>query len=551
MAFFDAWRGLPIFCWAYGTPEAWQEEFGQDLYREKIQDYSRIYDDQIAPILFDMGMKFNLGGEQDKSRLETTSRPIGVFDFSLASKGLYKVQEYYSKEIAIEYPDLFQSFLLPSGVIPPNLVDNIVIGGVKSFVYNHQGKTYVLDKRQKGTTATNDGLKDAKLKFATTTKDVYLKFKRVGGKVKYAEIYSLFYYTSLEGNSEFAIRHLPALMTAQYFESMGIKTRVYMTRFVNITDATGTLKEKDLLTNAELPMYNQRVNYSGSSGFDDNIIFAPIIVKDFGQDLDWKSCLAVSQRSPGQMYDKIVKNMLKKEVQGKPFDPYGNPDQTQARYLEAFVRYKEKYQTYVKEGIWKSKEIQEDAQLLFHSQSIKYYLSIVRGALTSVFDSNNITPSSEWKDVLAKSVVARTFFEWWMKTSAGRCRDTLMVMNASQPRKEMQKIIDEFKSRIDEIKAYLEIVVPRTYASNSSPNNKLEREIAVMLIRRNYINNILEKEGLALDLNGNYNYEQYLNQIIEDATIYAEGPLFPTDLETTERLNERAALLVSDIKLRS
>ena len=549
MEFFGAWKGLPIFCWAYGTPEAWQEEFGQDLYREKIQEYSRIYDDQIAPILFDMGMKFNLGGEQDKSRLETTSRPIGVFDFSLASKGLYKVQEYYSKEIAIEYPDLFQSFLLPSGVVPPNLVDNIVIGGVKSFVYNHNGKMYVLDKRQKGTTATNDGLKDAKLKFATTTKDVYLKFKRVGGKVKYAEIYSVFYFTSLNDNDEYAIRHLPALMTAQYFESMGIKTRVYMTRFVRM-NKNGVLREKDLFTNAELPMYNQKVNYSGSSDFDDEILFAPIIVKDFGQDLDWKSCFAVSQWSGGNMYDRIARNMLKKEIVGKVFEPFGNPDTTQERYLEAFARYKEKYQIYVKEGIWKSKEIQEDAQLLFHSESIKNHLSGAKEQLQQVFNNNNMTGGS-WKDLLAKSVVTRTFFEWWMKTAAGRCRDTLMMMNAKEPRKEMQKIIDELKSRVDEMKAYLEIVVPRTYASKSNSNNKLEKDIALMLISRNYVNKILSWEGLVTDLNGNYNYEQYLNKIIEEATIYADGPLFPTDLETAERLNERAALLVSDIKLRS
>jgi hypothetical protein len=179
MGFFNSWRGLPIFCWAYDTPEAWQDAFGKNRYKERLEDYSKIYDNDIAPILFEMGMKFNLGGEQDKSRLETTSRPIGVFDFSLASKGLYRVQEYYSQELATDYPNLFDTFELPSGVVPPNLVDNIAIGGIKNFVYKYNGKTYVLDKRQKGTTAIEDGTKDAKLKFATSTKDVYLKFKRV------------------------------------------------------------------------------------------------------------------------------------------------------------------------------------------------------------------------------------------------------------------------------------------------------------------------------------------------------------------------------------
>lgn len=548
--YFSRWKGKPILCWAYETPEAWQEVFGKDLYEERLREFSQIYDEQIAPILFEMGMKFNLGGEQEKSRLETTSRPIGVFDFSLASQGLYKVQEYYSQELAIEHPDLFESFLLPSGVVPPNLVDNIIIGGVKNFVYNHEGKTYVLDKRQKGTTAIENGDKDAKLKFATTTKDVYLKFKRVGGKVKYAEIYSLFYFTGLYGDDEFAIRQLPALMTAQYFESIGIKTRVYMTRFCYPEDF-GTLRKNDILTNAELPMYTQKMEYDGVATFEDPIIFAPIITKDFGQDLDWKVCLAVSQYNQYSMYDTIAKNMLKNELIGRVVNPYNRPEQTQAHYLEAFARYRDKYQAYVKAGIWKSKEIQEDSQLFFHSQSINNYLSEVRDNLTMVFRNNNVSPRSRWKDLLAKSVVAQTFFEWWMKTAASRCRDTLMLMNAKEPRKEMQKIVDEKKSKISEITSYLEIVVPRNYANNSILGNKLEKDVATMLIDKDFIAKILEKEGLNKDFNGNYNYENYLNMIIEEATIYAGSPLFETNEKTTERLNEKASILINDIKLRN
>jgi hypothetical protein len=549
MGFFNSWRGLPIFCWAYDTPEAWQDAFGKNLYKERLADYSKIYDNDIAPILFEMGMKFNLGGEQDKSRLETTSRPIGVFDFSLASKGLYRVQEYYSQELATDYPNLFDTFELPSGVVPPNLVDNITIGGIKNFVYKYNGKTYVLDKRQKGTTAIEDGTKDAKLKFATSTKDVYLKFKRVGGKVKYAEIYSLFYFTSLSGNDEYAIRHLPALMTAEYFESMGIKTRVYMTRFCN-PSATGRLRQNDLLTNAELPMFTQKLNSTGYTRFDDEIIFAPIIVKDFGQEIDWKSCLAVSQENSYAIYDDVVKNMLRKEVDGNVFSPYGQPDQTQERYLEAFARYKEKYQTYVKAGIWKSKEIQEDSQLFFHSQSIRMYLTRVRNKLAQVFSNNMLPSPNNWKQILEKSVVARTFFEWWMKTSAGRCRDTLMIMNAKEPRKEMQKVIDELKARIDDINAYLRIVVPQAYADNT-PNNNLERGVAFVLNENKFVDNILEMEGVSMDFNGEYKYENYLNRIITDATTYASDPLFPTDDDTIERLDERAELLYNDIKLRS
>jgi len=544
MGFFSSWRDIPILCWAYDTPEAWQNAIGETLYKERLEEYKTIYDSQIGPIIFDMGMKFNLGGEQDKSRLETTSRPIGVFDFSLASTGLYRVQEYYSQELAIDYPDLFANFELPSGVVPPNLVDNITIGGVKSFVYVYEGKTYILDKRQKGTTAMEDGKKDAKLKFATSTKDVYLKFKRTGGKVKYAEIYSLFYFTSLEGDDEYAIRQLPALMTAQYFESIGIKTRVYMTRFCNPGDAV-ELKRYDTLTNAELPMYTELVKATGRSNYGNDYIFAPIIVKDFGQDLDWASSLSVSQYESLNLYKPIVKQMMRMELENT-IDPYGFPDQTQERYLEAFARYKKKYQVYVQAGIWKSKEIQEDSQLFFHSQSIREYLSETRRYfIYSMRNNSNIQPRG-WKDILGNSVVARTFFEWWMKICAGRCRDTLMVMNAKEPRKEMQKIIDELRVNIDDINSYLKYVVDQTLRTNT-----LEMAIKRDIINNDLVDKILAEEGLSKDFNGEYNFENYLNRIIQDATTYASGPLFPTDDETIARLDERAELLYNDIKLRS
>lgn len=548
MGFFKSWRGLPIICWAYDTPEAWQDAIGRNLYQDELADYSRVYDRQIAPIIFDLGMKFNLGGEQDKSRLETTSRPIGVFDFSLASQGLYRVQEYYSAELAKDHPNLFSTFELPDGVVPLNLVENIVIGGVKSFVYTHEGKTYVLDKRQKGTTAINDGVKDAKLKFATTTKDVYLKFKRMGGKVKYAEIYSLFYFTSLDGNDEYAIRHFPALITAQYFESIGIKTRVYMTRFVDINVGLD-IKRSDLRTGVELPMFTQMMDYQGGNRAEECVIFAPIIVKDFGQDLDWKSCLAVSQESSANLYEPIVRSMIRQECDNT-FSPYGNPDQTQEKYLEAFARYREKYQLYVKSGIWKSKEIQEDSQVFFHSQSIRQYLSSTRASLARIVRSELNISAQNWNQVLTNSSVARMFFEWWMQTCAGRTRDTLMLMNSKEPRKEMQKIIDEMRTRNDDILSYLTIQVPQIYSDTSVAQNNLEQRIAKYILSNNSIDDILAKEGLVKNFVGEYNYENYLNRIITDSTTYASGLLFPTPEETIERLDARADLLYSEIKLR-
>ena len=52
------------------------------------------------------------------------------------------------------------------------------------------------------------------------------------------------------------------------------------------------------------------------------------------------------------------------------------------------------------------------------------------------------------------------------------------------------------------------------------------------------------------DLKNEYDYVNYLNRIIGDATTYARKPLFPTDIEVRERLDERAVLLENEIKLR-
>ena len=71
-----------------------------DLLNGKLPSFiePKILDSAIKQIqnLFSL---INLGGAFDKDRMIATDMPIGVFDFSLASKGLYKPQEYYSPEL--------------------------------------------------------------------------------------------------------------------------------------------------------------------------------------------------------------------------------------------------------------------------------------------------------------------------------------------------------------------------------------------------------------------------------------------------------------------
>ncbi len=111
MALFGNWSGYPIVGWSFddqeklikaikdyaddgrSTPTA--ADYGQKEYDREIADYKRyFYDSTFKKVLFDFGLKFQLGGSKDKSRIITTDKPQGIFDFSLASKGLYRVPEY-------------------------------------------------------------------------------------------------------------------------------------------------------------------------------------------------------------------------------------------------------------------------------------------------------------------------------------------------------------------------------------------------------------------------------------------------------------------------
>ena len=71
-------------------------------------------------------------------------------------------------------------------------------------------------------------------------------------------------------------------MVCQYFESLGIKCRFYPTRFV-VFSSDHTIREKDLLTDATLPMYNIR-NFL-TERFD-YLTVQPFLAKEYGEEFD-------------------------------------------------------------------------------------------------------------------------------------------------------------------------------------------------------------------------------------------------------------------------
>jgi hypothetical protein len=520
--------------WSFDDVNDLRNIQGDTAYDRTIKDYKENFWEDISKLIFSMGMKFNLGGNEEKSRLETTSRPIGVFDFGLASKGLYKVQEYFSKKLQDEKPQRFEEFGLASGVVPPNLVTNIPTSNGKIFVFKDvDAKEYVCLKQQKGTASIDQNMKDAKLKFATNTKKVFLKFKRKGGKVKYVEIYSLFYFSFLGNNQDYGIRHLPAIMVAEYFESIGIKVRFYMVRFVKLDQRSDlVIRQNDIRTNDILPMYEQQFNVSNwKKKFA--LTVCPFLVKDFAQEIDWVQALNISQNDDTSTYESLIEYTFNQDFSKQNLSTRGDPTFTNDEYYEGFERFKNKYQLYTKNGIWKSKELTTDSQLLFHSMSIKNLLSYFKGSV------GDIVKEYQFSNILENTTVGKVFFEWWMKIAASRLKDLVILQISSELKKDLKKIIDSSSKLNEDLYSYLTISAPILYANN-------QQELDIIKVCLEYMSKILTLEGYRV-IDFDINYKTYITNIIKDATMFAEEGFFPTPNEEIEKKQEREKLIFKEL----
>ena len=522
----------PILCW---TIDDWQQFrqaiqdkapsfFNLDRYVERYR--SDVYNRKIDVLFSGTSIKLNLGGESEKSRITTTERPIGIFDFSLASQGLYRVQEYFSEKLAREFPDKFKEFELPSGVVPVNLVKERTDRGTLDFYYEDADGYFPLEREQRGTAAINQGVQGAKLDFATKTKKVYLTFKRNRGKVKYVEIYSIFYYatpttTSLRGDTEFAIRHIPAMMVAEYLESMGIMTRIYMTRFVELE---GTYRLNQYYNGSELPMYNLA---GAGRQFTRELFVQPIIVKEFGEELDKSLAFMVSSSSFDDAYKYIAEYAQSKEVDTtrSSIQLLGYPNFQQEEYFVGIERYRNKYKSYVDLGIFKSKEVLPEAMLFFHDEVIATRLRGFADNLVDLLRNAKNANYTELSERLADPDI-NPFFSWWMKLSANNLKDKINIINSNELQKDiylirsdLEKMVSDFYRIIDEIQ-------------NTSIQTSLRLQGRTIL-----------NSYKIIDYQGKLTFKDYITSITNEITTYADGSLYATDDDTRERRDE----LVRDV----
>jgi hypothetical protein len=201
----------------------------------------------------------NLAGSFKKDRIEVTSDERGIFDFSLASQGLYRPIEFYSEDFAKSGGEEFAARLLPSGVIPPEFVDREENAFGYFYTYTDpKGKKFGCERRQIGTTDVfntfptkcilkkNDqgivlpyylddqekvfnGEGKHRLKYATNSKNVYLLFDRQEESTKYVDIFLPVNFVGVSDGCRIANALIPILISSS-LEEFGIKTRISAVR---------------------------------------------------------------------------------------------------------------------------------------------------------------------------------------------------------------------------------------------------------------------------------------------------------------------------------
>lgn len=540
--------------WNFDTKEKVLENFKLDTseytVKRDLSGFKADYEENVEKIETETNAKLNLGGENDKAKIEFSDKPIGVFDFSLASQQLFRVHEFYSEEIKKLDPYLFKSYELPSGVIPNYFVTKEVDNNITNFYYVDDIKNikYLLEKRQKGLTKIlhEDPLTkvivmngmlipETPVKgvvFSSKTKKPYVKYQKRGGKVKYVEIYSLFYYTKMKTTFSKSVRHLPAVMVCEYLEKMGTLTKFFVTRFVHqSTSRSQDIKKFDITTGIQLPLYDDYLKIKKNS--TGQLVVQPICVKEYGEEID-KGFVYGASGLREELYESTYHSMIDNETENGGRHPYGNPRFDEPQYQEGFERFRQKYLTYTKLGVWKAKEVTAQGLIYFHdlflNNNFEYQLNVLSDITKRKYSSYNSDyglSNGISKDAFLISYSPENvkWFEIWITISANTIRHKLDIFNSSNPRKTYQLIFKDLQDLSDEI---LQMIAKET-------NNELKL----------FFENWYEDAKDSYTLN---NPKQYCINRIDEMTFYAKGGCFPTPDEDIESRNLEAKRLREELK---
>lgn len=182
--------------------------------------------------------EIDMGGSFEKARIEITDNKNAIFQFGLASKGLYRPQEFYSEELAEDYPSEFAYLGLDEGIIPLEFIKEERIKGVPYYYYdkvydNGEVRRYNAVQQQMGTQAIKLGKKDAKLIFRSRTKKAYVKYERRGGTKPFVDVIIPVAVNADAKRATMLAKAMPTMMLADKLNEAGIKVRISVSVPIN------------------------------------------------------------------------------------------------------------------------------------------------------------------------------------------------------------------------------------------------------------------------------------------------------------------------------
>jgi hypothetical protein len=219
----------------------------------KIKKVTKVLVENIKTII-------NLGGLFENDKIIITEDERGVFDFGLASLGLYRPIEFYSEALKEDIKNgvlknPFEFAKLEPGVINPDNVNKRVIGDFTFFKYSINGKDYDCQKRQRGATKVfnyfsnecllkpnEDGIiltyylnnqnkvfngkGDIRLKYASSNKKSYLIYNKKDDSVKNVDIFMPINFITSVNNATRAIMLWTPYLICAALEEFGIQSRL-------------------------------------------------------------------------------------------------------------------------------------------------------------------------------------------------------------------------------------------------------------------------------------------------------------------------------------
>lgn len=279
------------------NPKAPELEFIKDSQYRDYQSFLNFTNNQSRSfqsakkitenILENIKTFINIGGLYKQDRIIITEDDRGVFDFGLASLGLYRPIEFYSEQLKVdiekgivENPYKFQKY--PNGLINSNDIVKIIIGEKTLYNFKLGKKTYLCERRQKGTTlvfnnfsnlcylSTNvDGIKmpfnketnkvfngqgKIRLKYASSNKKSYLIYNKKSDSVKYVDIFMPINFLTIPNNGR-VLALITPLVIAGALEEYGVKVRISAMRIGS---------DGSILTSVSIPVKDYEESVSES-----------------------------------------------------------------------------------------------------------------------------------------------------------------------------------------------------------------------------------------------------------------------------------------------